>query len=38
MDIDKQELEKRVQAALDIVRPYLQADGGDLSFLELTDR
>ncbi|MGM0375399.1 MAG: NifU family protein [Bacteroidota bacterium] len=37
MDIDKQELEKRVQEALDVVRPYLQSDGGDISFVELTD-
>lgn len=37
MDIDKNELTKRVQEALEVVRPYLQADGGDISFVELTD-
>ena len=37
MDIDKNELTKRVQDALEVVRPYLQADGGDISFVELTD-
>lgn len=30
------ELEKKVQNVIDQVRPYLQADGGDLKFVELT--
>ena len=30
-------LEKRVKNILEQVRPYLQADGGDVSFVELTD-
>lgn len=30
-------LEKKVKAALDRIRPYLQADGGDIKFIELTD-
>ncbi len=34
---DKQALIKQVKDALDKIRPYLQADGGDLSFVELTD-
>ncbi len=34
---NKQELIKQIKEALDIIRPYLQADGGDLSFVELTD-
>ncbi|MFO8001301.1 MAG: NifU family protein [Marinilabilia sp.] len=28
---------RRVKEALDIVRPYLQSDGGDITFVELTD-
>jgi Fe-S cluster biogenesis protein NfuA len=34
---DKQQLIGQIQASLDIIRPYLQADGGDISFVELTD-
>jgi len=37
MDIDKEKIAKEVQDALDIVRPYLQSDGGDITFIELTD-
>lgn len=33
----KAELLKRVNQTLDMVRPYLQADGGDISVVELTD-
>ena len=33
----KQGLQKRVETVLDSVRPYLQADGGDIKFIELTD-
>ena len=33
----KQELIQKVTAALEQIRPYLQADGGDISFIELTD-
>ena len=35
--MDKELLEKRVKNILEQVRPYLQADGGDVSFVELTD-
>ena len=35
--MDKELLEKRVMNILEQVRPYLQADGGDVSFVELTD-
>lgn len=35
--MDKELLKKRVMNILDQVRPYLQADGGDVSFVELTD-
>ncbi len=34
---NKQELEKKVLNVIEQVRPYLQADGGDIKFLELTD-
>lgn len=33
----KQALQKRVETVLESIRPYLQADGGDINFLELTD-
>ena len=33
----KHELTQKVIDALEQVRPYLQADGGDISFVELTD-
>ena len=35
--MDKERLTERVKEALDTVRPYLQSDGGDITFLELTD-
>ena len=35
--MDKELLEKRVKNILDQVRPDLQADGGDVNFVELTD-
>ncbi len=31
------ELEKKVQNVLDQIRPYLQADGGDIKFVGLTE-
>ena len=31
------DLEKRVEDALDTVRPYLEADGGNLKVLEITE-
>lgn len=34
---EKQILEVKVKGVLDQIRPYLQNDGGDLSFIELTD-
>jgi len=30
-------LEERVKEVLDRIRPYLQRDGGDLEFIELTE-
>ncbi len=33
----KNVLISRINEALDTIRPYLQSDGGDISFVELTD-
>ena len=35
--MEKELLENRVKNILEPVRPYLQADGGDVNFVELTD-
>lgn len=32
-----EELVKKVNAVIDQIRPYLEADGGSISFVELTD-
>jgi len=38
MEADKIEsLQSRVKATLDKLRPYLQADGGDIELVEITD-
>lgn len=34
---EKQDLEIKVKEVLNKIRPYLQNDGGDLRFVELTD-
>ncbi len=34
---EKNELADKVNTAIDSVRPYLQADGGDVKFVEITD-
>jgi Fe-S cluster biogenesis protein NfuA len=34
---NKEELITRIHSAIDIVRPYLQADGGDIELVGLTD-
>jgi Fe-S cluster biogenesis protein NfuA len=31
------EMEKKIQAGLDQIRPFLQRDGGDIEFVEYTD-
>ena len=31
------DLVTKIQQALDSIRPYLQTDGGDITFVELTD-
>jgi Fe-S cluster biogenesis protein NfuA len=35
--MEKQEVLEQVKIALEGIRPYLQADGGDISIVELTD-
>jgi len=35
--MEKMELQNKVIAVLEQIRPYLQQDGGDLRFVELTD-
>ena len=35
--MEKELLEKRIKNILEQIRPYLQADGGDVNFVELTD-
>ncbi len=37
MTTANQELETKVKNVLDQNRPYLQADGGDVEFIEMTD-
>lgn len=35
--MDKNEVMELVKEALESIRPYLQADGGDITIVELTD-
>ncbi len=35
--MNKEELTKKVQNIIEQVRPYLQQDGGDINFVEITD-
>lgn len=37
MEYSKDELNQKVQNVLEQVRPYLQADGGDINFVEITE-
>jgi len=37
MTTANQELETKVRNVLDQIRPYLQADGGDVEFIEMTE-
>lgn len=37
MENDKSKLNQKVQNVIDQVRPYLQQDGGDINFIEITD-
>jgi Fe-S cluster biogenesis protein NfuA len=34
---DKENLKERILKALEITRPYLKADGGDVELVEITD-
>jgi Fe-S cluster biogenesis protein NfuA len=34
---NREELTVKVKNVIEQIRPYLQADGGDISFVELTD-
>ena len=34
---NREELKQKVINIIDQVRPYLQADGGDINFVEITD-
>ena len=36
-DSKKQELIKKVNAVIDSIRPYLKADGGDVTLIDITD-
>jgi len=35
--MNDQEIRDKIESVLEQVRPYLQADGGDLSLVEITD-
>jgi Fe-S cluster biogenesis protein NfuA len=37
MDNNREELTKKVINVIEQIRPYLQADGGDIQFVKLTD-
>jgi Fe-S cluster biogenesis protein NfuA len=36
-DPKKQELMKKVNAVIEVIRPYLNADGGDVELVDITD-
>jgi Fe-S cluster biogenesis protein NfuA len=35
--MSKEEATKKISAAIELVRPFLQNDGGDISLVEVTD-
>jgi Fe-S cluster biogenesis protein NfuA len=37
INIQTEELAKRIEASLDSIRPYLEADGGNVKILEIKD-
>ena len=37
MNANTEELKQKVEEALQTIRPYLEADGGNVSLLEITD-
>ena len=36
MDMKKEEMNERIESALNSIRPYLEADGGNVRILEIT--
>jgi Fe-S cluster biogenesis protein NfuA len=36
MKVKKEDLHERIEASLDNIRPYLEADGGNVKILEIT--
>jgi Fe-S cluster biogenesis protein NfuA len=37
MQMDRAELEQKIELALNSMRPFLQADGGDVELVDVTD-
>ncbi len=37
MEDERKKLNQKVQNVIEQVRPYLQQDGGDINFIEITD-
>ncbi|HZK06908.1 MAG TPA: NifU family protein [Bacteroidales bacterium] len=37
MENNREEIKRKVINVIDQIRPYLQQDGGDIEFIELTD-
>lgn len=37
MTLNKTDIEKKVQAAIEQLRPHLHSDGGDMELVEITD-
>ncbi len=37
MSTERTELIKKIESVIDQIRPYLEADGGNIKFVELTD-
>lgn len=37
MTQEREILRKKVESVIDQIRPYLEADGGNIAFIELTD-
>jgi Fe-S cluster biogenesis protein NfuA len=37
MGIRRRQMEEKLKDAIEVIRPYLQRDGGDVEFVEYTD-
>lgn len=37
MENNREDIKRKVENVIDQIRPYLQQDGGDIEFIELTD-